>query len=603
MEKKTVGKFDLDAAFKALDEIEIPKVTPGSRTTANRINLRERLHAKAAHEVLVEDYYDLNDAGDMEAAKTEREAEIAKAKLARIEKIVDLDAKTEDDILPSYVGKYIIQCPQCMTLFYKNEEDIVEAEDNPGTVNISEVCQHCGNDSGYSLIGKVDGITPDESADFEGGEIAEEEVPAAEEEVPAEEMELDVVEDSEDAAEEGGELDLADLEGLALEDEEETVEEEVEESLNNSKLLSGIRKKNALKSEHSSEYTTLYEDAELMRGDASNKEPVDAFDIYIDKSGSGAQADKAAPMIKDFKMQHPDAKINVYYFDDVRYCEPLAAAKAGKQIIVYTDGDYTANCPELADFDNVTLINAVQENLEEDLADWYRKTFDKPASSKTQKNWEDALEDGSLDAKTRAKFIKKFAQQREWEKNHPDKVNHEPDLKPVAKPKEEESVPEEVLTEKAKTSTNAENILDNLWKQEQPTEAETRNALKRLVSKTKVENFEDLEDFDEESFDSHISEYLTEVYSNVKTFKTTSCSTDKGRLIVEGLLTFNSGKAKKTKFIFEGSRKGICGYNSDISDSKAFSLKTSIVDNRLLTEGLKYKYSIGETLIKGDTAK
>ena len=432
---------------------------------------------------------------------------------------------------------------------------------------------------------------------------AEEEVPAEEE--TAEETELDNAEDAEDIdiVDEDEEFDLADLEGLALEDEEEDAEENVEESLHGSKLLDKIEAENDLKTEIESEHQTLNEDAELMRGDASNKEPVDTFDIYIDKSGSGAQADKVAPMIKDFQMQHPDAKINVYYFDDAGYCEPLEAAKAGKQIIVYTDDDYTANCPELADFDNVTLINAMQENLEEDLADWYRKTFDKPASSKTQKNWEDALEDGSLDAKTRAKFIKKFAQQREWEKNHPDQVNHEPDLKPVAKPKEEESVPEEVLTEKAKTSANAENILDNLWKQEQPTEAETRSALKRLVSKTKVENFEDLEDFDEESFDSHITEYLTEVYSNVKTFKTTSCSTDKGRLIVEGLLTFNSGKAKTTKFIFEGSRKGICGYNSDISDSKAFSLKTSVVENRLLTEGIKYKYSIGETLIKGDTAK
>ena len=35
-----------------------------------------------------------------------------------------IEAETEEDLLPSYVGKFIIQCPQCMTLFYKNEEDI-----------------------------------------------------------------------------------------------------------------------------------------------------------------------------------------------------------------------------------------------------------------------------------------------------------------------------------------------------------------------------------------------------------------------------------------------------------------------------------------------
>ena len=60
-------------------------------------------------------------------AQEEREAEVAKAKLARIEKIVDLDADSEEDLLPSYVGKVIIQCPQCMTLFYKNQEDIEAA--------------------------------------------------------------------------------------------------------------------------------------------------------------------------------------------------------------------------------------------------------------------------------------------------------------------------------------------------------------------------------------------------------------------------------------------------------------------------------------------
>ena len=95
MEKETVGKFDLESAFKALDELDIPKVAQGSRVLANRVNLRERFAVKPAHEILVEDYFDVNNTDDLEAAKEEREAEIAKAKLARIEKIVDLDAETE----------------------------------------------------------------------------------------------------------------------------------------------------------------------------------------------------------------------------------------------------------------------------------------------------------------------------------------------------------------------------------------------------------------------------------------------------------------------------------------------------------------------------
>ena len=158
MERETVTKFDLDAAFKALDEIAFPDVSGKGRFTPNRINLKERLQAKHAHEILVEDYFDVSMEEDLNEAQEQRDAEVAKAKLARIEKIVDLDAESEEDILPSYVGKVIMQCPQCMTLFYKNEEDIEKSEETPDVVNINEICQHCGNSSGYTLVGKVGGV-------------------------------------------------------------------------------------------------------------------------------------------------------------------------------------------------------------------------------------------------------------------------------------------------------------------------------------------------------------------------------------------------------------------------------------------------------------
>ena len=164
MEKESVKKFDLEAAFKALDEIEIPQ-TKGIK--ANRVDLKERFGHKPATEVLVEDYYDVSSNEDLEDAKEERDGEIAKAKLARIEKIVDLNAEKPEDLLPSYVGKVIMQCPQCMTLFYKNPEDIEPSEENPDIVNLNEPCQHCGNTSGYNLIGKVGAVTEDEADKYD----------------------------------------------------------------------------------------------------------------------------------------------------------------------------------------------------------------------------------------------------------------------------------------------------------------------------------------------------------------------------------------------------------------------------------------------------
>ena len=216
--KESVTKFDFEAAFKALDEIDVPSSDKGIK--ANRPALTEIFSRKTKFESLFEEYYDIGSTEELNQAKEDREAEVAKAKLERIEKIVDLDAKSPEDLLTSYVGKYIIQCPQCMTLFYKNQEDVVESEDDPNTVNVSEVCQHCGNESGYTLVGKVGEATAEET------ESAADEIPMADEELPTEELPEDssTEETTEEAVE--GEEDLGDFDLDALNLDEESVEEE-----------------------------------------------------------------------------------------------------------------------------------------------------------------------------------------------------------------------------------------------------------------------------------------------------------------------------------------------------------------------------------------
>ena len=224
MKRESVNKFDLEAAFKALNEVEVP-VVKGIRP--NRDNLQEKFTRKLVTDILVEDYYDVGDSAELEQAQEEREAEIAKAKLARIEKIVDLEAESEEDLLPSYVGKLIIQCPQCMTLFYKNEEDIERSEETPDVVNLNEPCQHCGNSSGYTLIGKVGNVGEDEAENYDVDDFEEDELNLDFNEESAEEEEVEEpAEESEEeaATEEGEELDLEPM-------EEEESEEEVKESL------------------------------------------------------------------------------------------------------------------------------------------------------------------------------------------------------------------------------------------------------------------------------------------------------------------------------------------------------------------------------------
>lgn len=268
MEKESVKKFDLEAAFKALDEIEIPQ-TKGIK--ANRVDLKERFGHKPATETLVEDYYDVSSNEDLKDAKEERDGEIAKAKLARIEKIVDLNAESPDDLLPSYVGKVIMQCPQCMTLFYKNPEDIEPSEENPDIVNLNEPCQHCGNTSGYTLIGKVGAVTEDEVDKYEEAPAEENELDLdfdkGTEEVDAEgtgegAKEMSDEETKEESSDKESSDETSSDEDLDLDlnldevPEEEPEEEKKEESLNLSKEASENE------SEHKSENLTLNEEVD-----------------------------------------------------------------------------------------------------------------------------------------------------------------------------------------------------------------------------------------------------------------------------------------------------------------------------------------------------
>lgn len=181
MEKVT--KFDLQNAFKALDEIEFPKAV-----------LRESVRKLPTASALVEEFYDIDNEEDIEKASADREDEIAKAKLAKIEKIVDLDAETPEDLEKSYSGKTIIQCPQCMTMFYKEPDDVIVSDDDPSTCNVGEKCQHCGNESGYTVVGKVAPVSDDELAKFDAAETPEPETGVdfdseAAEEAPAEQQE------------------------------------------------------------------------------------------------------------------------------------------------------------------------------------------------------------------------------------------------------------------------------------------------------------------------------------------------------------------------------------------------------------------------------
>lgn len=111
-----------------------------------------------------------------------------------------------------------------------------------------------------------------------------------------------------------------------------------------------------------------------------------------------------------------------------------------------------------------------------------------------------------------------------------------------------------------------------------------------------------LTDLDEAKLDASINKYLTEVYDNVASYKTSDISVDRktNQLLVEGIINFKDKKSLDTKFIFEGKDYNkvsntliLRGLNEDISSYKdAFELSGKVDKGNFLTESLSYVYKI-----------
>lgn len=108
----------------------------------------------------------------------------------------------------------------------------------------------------------------------------------------------------------------------------------------------------------------------------------------------------------------------------------------------------------------------------------------------------------------------------------------------------------------------------------------------------------DVEDFDSDSFDDLGESYLKSVYENVSSYKTTDVSSKGNTLVVEGMIKFNSGKMKPTKFVFEANtatknnKLRFIGENKQITRGrKAFTITGKLNENKsFITERFNYNY-------------
>ena len=610
MNREKITRFNLDDAFKALDDIEYSKsdkVEPNS--------LHESFKRVDKTEALMEEYYKISNPRDLEDAKEEREDEIAKAKLAKIEKIVDLDAESPEDLQPSYVGKMIIQCPQCMTLFYKDPSDVVHSEDDPDTVNVGEKCQHCGNEEGYSIIGKVGEVTQEEAEKFE--EVPEETA----EETPAEEPAEELPENEEATAEEES---SEDKEDELPEPEEKPAEEE--EKLTESKNILEEQVKNALSEE-------AEEDAEEPAEEAEKEEEPEEKEVKEegdDEADEKEEDEEEKPEEEKTPLDVIKDKVDIHGKEDtivIAEKGQLDNPEAPKIEVAVSEEEKEILEPEFHEEE------PAEENPEEEQEELNESAKESDLSKKLKEHndYIETLQDEIKKEEEAVKaskneFIKKLHENNlaslkaALDKAIPEEVKAEEAIDDLPTPEEAaEELPDsktelteqldakempikesasEVSDSEIKELLNSEEFNTPISDEEVDRIIEDEKNLKEGKSKSV---FEMLEDFDEVSMNSCMTKALTEVYSNVKNFEMTECSLNESSLVVEGKINFNSGKTRETSFTFtEGKEpKVLCGINEDLDKNGSFNICYGIDNNKMFVESLKYSYHVENNLVEG----
>ena len=120
-----------------------------------------------------------------------------------------------------------------------------------------------------------------------------------------------------------------------------------------------------------------------------------------------------------------------------------------------------------------------------------------------------------------------------------------------------------------------------------------------IIAKSEDDEYVDLDvdEFEEEDFDKLGEGYLKKIYDNVNSYKTSNIKMIDNKLVVEGVINFQSGNNKKTSFIFEshemkGNKVRFIGENAQITKGrKAFRLEGKVDNKKFIGESLSYRYS------------
>lgn len=546
----------LAEAFKALDDVE--DVTP----------------------CLHEEMFTVDSDGLSELADFEVESEKSEDK----KRVIDPEAKNEEELKSSYVGKVIIDCNQCHSKVYKDKEDIVIDGDE---VNKEEECPYCFATEGFKVVGEVAPYT-ETNVDVEVKDedtIAEDVQRRAHD---AKKTNDKVVEEFEGSPDASAIIDdLVDRAKLNYKEQDDPdIDEAVSEAIDDGLIYYDdiIKLADAYGVIDYGELEGKFIDdlSDEMRTKLEHILAEEDDEIEESVKGRGNKkrgfAESKKPRHKG-KLTESD-RIRWRDIDNIPYDIGQMSDKARNAL------DHAMKMSDKARYhDNDEKkarridrkINSLKDyKFVEDLGDVVAK----------YQRWVDydMKRYGKISDKTKSYLDRAGLEVVKDDHKYYEVIAKDEGLK--------ESLEEvEVKTDTDKIKISSETITKD-DEMAIPVTDDTREEI--IADGEEEDTVDDIEEFDEESFDELSESYLKKVYNNVDGYKTSNVSFNKSGLCVEGIISFKSGNKKNTQFIFESRDNGkrFVGENKQITrGKKAFTVKGSIKDGKFITESFNYRYS------------
>lgn len=503
---------------------------------------------------LNEDVFEVSDKG-IEELKDFRDSDDSDDTI----EVIDPEAENKEEIKDSYVGKIICQCNVCKSLVYFDKDNIQIDEEN-GTVNADEECPFCFTNSGYSIVGEV-------------APYSDYQVEATDEDGNKVDVEVEVEVDGKKVSNESKpikesiDLSVTDYEGiLKFVTKGVQVDGKIHRSFGTGDLEIDITPDDdsinkvisAAESIGFNEVDRVINDGP-MQGDSwvvltkQSREGRCLLGIVFNADHDYAFVDAGYDEDEDYeyfneslenvKLDTGDQEIEITAHDN----EPTLGKD---EMIASLDGDTEAEITSNDDEDSET------EEKDEKLSLGKRKN-ESVRGNKMRKNCSESLDSIKLD---------------------------DGNQKIEIKTKEKEDLPKDSMMVPPSDDT-LEDILSDEEIDEEP-----------MPEDGDIVDV-DVDEVEDESFNRLGESFLKKVYENVKSFRTTSAATNGNTLVLEGLITFKSGKSKPTTFKFEANKinsKGkirFLGENKDISSGrKSFALNCKVSKKAIIPESMTYNY-------------